>query len=533
MFSAWTASAIAQQAAPVWQPHVDVEAKPGSKRNIGEADFFLPLMQDGKGLFFGNARLRVSDHDNHEGNLGLGYRRMLEGGWNVGGYGYFDRRRTEVGNKFNQATFGAEALGRDWDFRGNVYVPVGDKAKNTGAVSSTASLSGTTVQVVTTPFEERALKGYDIEAGWRAPIWAAEADQQLRLYAGGYRFSDSGTRVSGPRVRAELTVAELPALWKGAQLMLGAEYQDDNARGGQGFVSARLRIPLGSDKAPGYKMNWQQRRMAAPVVRDVDIVTRTALATSQAVTETATQTASGQALSVLTSGTTDGAAFQTALATAGPNSTVVLSGNFTTTTQTTLQAGQTVAGGGVQVRTPSGVVATLPSTGATWTGNNIPGATYTVAMANNSTLQGMTIIDNETAGGGNAQGVMVNGVTGARIIDNVINVSAVSGSTGHGIDVVGGATNITVSGNRINVSTGNTLGLGVQLHGAGTSGTVSNNTIVMTGAGSVTGIFVTTNATAVTTGNRVDVTGTGGIGATGFRIDNATAVIANSTIRAS
>ena len=54
--------AFAQQAAPVWQPHVAVEAKPGSKRNIGEADFFLPLWQDGRGLFFGNARLRVGQH---------------------------------------------------------------------------------------------------------------------------------------------------------------------------------------------------------------------------------------------------------------------------------------------------------------------------------------------------------------------------------------------------------------------------------------------------------------------------------------
>ena len=90
--------------------------------------------------------------------------------------------------------------------------------------------------------------------------------------------------------------------------MLGAEYQDDNARGGQGFVSARIRIPLGSEKDSGRKMNFQERRMAAPVVRDVDIVTRTALSTSQSVVETATRTASGQALSVVNSGTTDGAA---------------------------------------------------------------------------------------------------------------------------------------------------------------------------------------------------------------------------------
>ena len=86
-------SANSQQSGEKWGAHIDFEAKPGSKRTVGEADFFLPLIQDGNSLFFGNARLRVADHDNHEGNLGLGYRKMLEGGWNLGGYGYFDRRK--------------------------------------------------------------------------------------------------------------------------------------------------------------------------------------------------------------------------------------------------------------------------------------------------------------------------------------------------------------------------------------------------------------------------------------------------------
>ena len=77
---------------------------------------------------------------------------------------------------------------------------------------------------------------------------------QLRVYFGGYRFSDNVVTVAGPRARVEFEIAELPALWNGARLYLGAETQHDDARGSQSFVSIRLRIPLGSEKATGRRV---------------------------------------------------------------------------------------------------------------------------------------------------------------------------------------------------------------------------------------------------------------------------------------
>jgi hypothetical protein len=447
---------------PKWDPHVDVEAKPGSKRNIGEADFFLPLWQDGKGLLFGNARLRVADHDNREGNLGLGYRRMLEGGWNIGGYGYYDRRRSTTGNHFNQVTLGAEALGRDWDFRGNVYLPQGDKVRDLGTTvmgggAPTAAIVGTTVQVTTpgsTTFmaEERALKGFDLEAGWRAPIWAVEADKQLRLYAGGYHFSDGGVRVSGPRVRAELTVAELPALWKGAQLTLGAEYQDDNARGGQGFVSARLRIPLGSEPKAGYKTNWQERRMVAPVVRDVDVVTQArtfAIASTPARVETAT--AGGQPLVVLSNASTPDAAVAGAVAGAGPNSTVVFSGTFAPG-PVTAQPGQTLMGAGtLTATTPSGQSFQVTFGGGTFTSG------FVRIQADGVTVTGMTL---QTG----SLGIAVMNANNTTIANNSISVNT-TGISGTGITVNAVATGVAITGNTIIVNApngaANGIGLGI------------------------------------------------------------------------
>ena len=96
--------------------------------------------------------MRIADHDDIEGNFGLGLRRMLEGGWNIGGYGYYDRRRSDSGNVFNQLTFGA-TLGPNWDFRANAYAPQGSKVRDLGSTTvggvSTASIVGTTVQVAT------------------------------------------------------------------------------------------------------------------------------------------------------------------------------------------------------------------------------------------------------------------------------------------------------------------------------------------------------------------------------------------------
>ena len=499
-------AAAQSEASPKWGAHLDVEAKLGTKRSLGEGDLFVPLWQDDRTLLFGNLRARFDDDGGREGNLGLGVRRMHESGWNFGGYGYFDRRKSDSGSYFNQATFGAEALGRDWDFRGNAYLPYGDRVRDLGSTTTggpaTASIVGTTIEVTTpasttTLLEERALKGFDVEVGWRVPFFDAEANRQLRVYAGGYRFKDEVTKVEGPRVRAEFTLSELNGLWSGAQLMVSAEAQDDSQRGGQSFLALRLRVPLGGKEAPP-RLNWQERRMTAPVVRDVDVVTQSrsvVTASTPAVVETATATADGQVITVLNSSTTTGPTLQAALNAAGANSTVILSGSFDTGGAiTTLQNGQTVMGAGsIGVRTPSGRVATLTTPAATLTGN-VGLANYAIVMANNSTLSGMTINNTNPTVFQNAQGVVANGVSNARIVNNVINASFTGGAAGtaHGIDVISGASNALVSGNTLNVATTGSLSLGVQVNGA--SATVAGNVLSASGGSSTNATTLLNNA---------------------------------------
>lgn len=488
--------------APQWGAHLDLEGKLGSQRSLGEADVFLPLAQDGRSLVFANLRGRFDDHDSREFNLGLGWRRMQADGWNLGGYGYFDRRRSNHGNYFNQATFGAEALGPDWDWRANLYLPFGDRVRGLGA-DSRASLSGASIQVVTTSREERALKGFDAEAGWRTPLFGRDDPRQLRLYFGGYRFSDDKAIVAGPRVRAELALEEVPALWKGAKLFLSAEAQYDSPRGSQGFLSLRLRIPLDKDSRHG-ALSAQARRMTAPIVRDVDIVTQSRV--SSTLVETATQTAGGQAITVLDSATTAGAALPGAVAAAGANSTVILSGSFNTTAPVTLQTGQTLMGAGtLSVTTPSGRSASLTTPTATVSAT--VGADSAIHLASNSVLRGMTINSGHAgSGGGGVTGSLINGAT---IANNTITATDTAGVIA--LQLVD-SSNITVTGNSLAAtsSAGSAIALEVMIAGPGSySAVVNNNTLSAAGTSSTAIRFLSPGPGSVT------VSGSGNVRAAG------------------
>jgi hypothetical protein len=292
-------TAAASEDQPKWGAHIDLEGKLGTDRSLGEADLFAPLWQDNSSLLFADIRVRLDDDNSTEGNFGLGYRHMLANGWNLGGYGYFDLRRSDHNNTFRQITLGLEALSADWDLRTNAYLPVGDRSKDLGTRGGApfADLNGTTIEVVTpggVRREERALGGFDTEVGWRLPLFAAADMTQLRVYGGGFWFDDAvADAIAGPRARLELTLDEVPGLWEGARLTLGGEVQHDDVRDTQAFASLRLRIPLQAAAARG-RLSAQERRMTDPVVRDIDIVAQAAEHRTPERREAAINPATGQ-----------------------------------------------------------------------------------------------------------------------------------------------------------------------------------------------------------------------------------------------
>lgn len=508
MLSAGTAQA---QMAPKWGAHVDAEGKLGTDRNLGEADLFIPLAQDAATLLFTNLRTRLDDNDSIEGNFGLGLRHMLEAGWNLGAYGYFDRRHTEWDNNFNQVTLGLEALSLNWDARGNVYLPVGRRKHLVDALS-TATVSGTSI--VFRGGEEHSLSGFDAELGWRVPVFDAAADRQLRVYAGGYRFTgDDVPDVAGPRLRAEMTFDSVPGLWDGSRFSIGAEWQHDDPRGGQGFLSARLRIPLQAASRETARLTPMERRMADPVVRDIDIVSQSG---AFGAPEGATQTADGKTITVFNSASTSGAALPGAVAGAGANSVVVLSGSFSTSATTTLQNGQTLAGLGLVVRAPSGRTAAISGEQPTIAGT-FSGAAITAAA--NSTITGLNISNTGAAGTGTS-GILVTGVTGVTISNNVITASEQGTNSSNGV-VVSAAGSATITGNSITATANNNTGIAAAINvlGAGSTASISNNTLSASGSTTANRFLGLGNGTIINTAASTGNTALSGVctdlGATG------------------
>lgn len=359
-----------------WSSYIDVEGKLGTDRNLGEVGLFVPLGQSHESLLFGNLITRMDDHDSFEGNVGLGYREIVDGSYILGGYAFYDRRRTSTDNFYNQITLGAEFLTDVWTVRGNAYLAEKDLHPTGGGV-----VSQTGTQIFVQSNMEGALSGFDAEVGRVIPLGLE--DVTLTGFAGGFDFGRSGfDSVTGPRVRAELQFDDLwdGVLPAGSQLRMGAEFQHDDVRDGQGFLSARLRVPLFGGNG-GSGLNALDRRMVDPVVRDIDVVAGAGLSAPVVPT---LQGNPIQGARIIDGANDLGAE----LAAAGPRSIVIIDGSngpITSTSGGAVQSGQMIVGaqraqfqlvdpttGQVIVWSPTpngvrptvqGVVLTLPSDG--------------------------------------------------------------------------------------------------------------------------------------------------------------------------
>lgn len=462
-----------------WGPHIDLEGKAGTDRNLGETDLFIPLWQDDDTLTFGSIRARMDDNNSHEGNFGVGIRQMLDNNWNIGGYGYFDRRHSPHGNKFNQLTFGAEALSMDWDFRANAYFPIGTTSYFEDSLN-VVDFSGTSI--LFKQGEERAIGGFDGEIGWRVPLFEADAGQQLRAYAGGYRFAETNVKtVQGPRGRLDLTFDEIPFLWEGSRFSLGAEIQHDSPRGTQGFANFRLRIPLqGFGDVPKPKLTAMERRMADPIIRDIDIVSQAGQFTEF---QEITATADGKEITLVKSDTTPGTGIKAAIENAGANSTVVLNGNYTGVDNTLIavQDGQSIIGGGaLDIKTPDGrtVAIPIPSASISGTGSNGGSGSYRLFdMSDNSSLIGITATITRAESTTIAR---IDGKQNVTIRGNTIKITSDNTASGIQFD---DASNVTMENNKITVVSTAGDSQFATFQGINSNIAISNNTTSLTAAG--------------------------------------------------
>lgn len=259
--------------------YIDAYTKFGSDRRLTGVEAFVPLSWDGQVLSFTDLRFVGDDADGREFNAGLGLRRVSDdGSYILGGYGFFDRRRSSTGNLYSQMTAGAELLTEDWDFRANGYLPLSKErvlSETRTALPASLTLSGTGILAsggeAIAQAIEHPMAGADFEIGRKLPFLESTWFADTRAYAGAFHFDAEGVRaMDGFRFRVETA----PLSW----LRFGAEHQQDNIRGETDFIEARVRIPL--DFWKGRKDRTDTRpegilnRLDTRISRDVDVVTQ-------------------------------------------------------------------------------------------------------------------------------------------------------------------------------------------------------------------------------------------------------------------
>ena len=279
-----TSSAMAQEATTYrLKPRIEGNVRAGNERTIGMTEAWIPLMQDemASSVLYGDIRLMDDSQDNNEGNIGVGYRKMVTGtpmGDGIAGANvWFDRRHTDLGTNFNQVTVGAEWFSDSWDAKVNAYVPLNSKKRYSGASTSTGGgFTGTQIvaNTVNSLITEEALAGADVEFGWRLPLMDAYTDS-TRIYGGGYHFTgDDADDVTGYRARIASDITE--------DMQLGARFQHDDERGSQGFLEATIRFPFGNKQS--YKTQGLKARLDESPERDIDIVSGEATSTTPVTT---------------------------------------------------------------------------------------------------------------------------------------------------------------------------------------------------------------------------------------------------------
>ncbi|PWJ84111.1 inverse autotransporter-like protein with beta domain [Pseudaminobacter salicylatoxidans] len=489
-----------------WGPRVEMGGHFGDGRSIGETNLFAPVWQNPDSLLFVDLRGSFDNRSAVEGNFGLGYRHMLDNGWNLGAYGYLDVRRTSLDTTFHQATFGVEALSEYLDLRANAYLPLGNREKRmeigswsaTSTTGPRAVLTGTSLAIQTQTFTaigtnylvERAMAGFDAEVGVRLPVFPDEMKLDFRAFAGGYHFEASGMEsISGPRARLELAARDFAGL-PGVKLTGGLTWQHDKPRGDQLIASVGLRLPFSAPASREKPLTYMEERMMDAVVRDVDIVTNhrgesQASTTVLTTTEDAINTWNDELVTSVTQ--IDGAAGQSALQAEldaqGAGAVVIANGAFTgAVATTTVNDGQTLLGGGAILRVRGAVSGdevnfTAPGAAGSISGS-LAGNVPIVRMSDDSALIGMNIThSNGATFGSNPFGIYALGISNAYIIDN--SVSAYSNvGTAFGIRLEN-SSNITVVNNKIFAehSTANA----VALQYVSASGMASGNTLTAHG----------------------------------------------------
>ena len=381
----------------------------GYRQSFTTFETTIPLLEDaGLRLTFLDARLLLSNTGTLGANVGLAHRRYVAATDHVYGVNAFYDNRDTHSATFSQLGTGFEILDDDWEFRTNVYLPVGSTSKPTSPFGD--PFFRDTNIFLRRDFES-AMTGFDMEGG--VPL-LPESMFDLWGYLGGYHYQPSSSNqaygVSG-RIALQATNN------------LSIELALRNDRVFDTTVVCTVAWRLWGRRGQTSEFESVLERMRRPIVRNENIVVAAYVQEALALDVT-----SGTALNVLhvdNAGASGNGSFESPFATlaeaesaSGPGDILfVRRGDGTTTgldQGIRLQQGQRLLGEG----TPHPFSTTLGDfeIAATGTGPaprlTAPGDVVT--LADQAEVAGFAIVD---AGG---RGIFGDGIDQATIRDNRI-----------------------------------------------------------------------------------------------------------------
>lgn len=415
-----------------WLPVIELEGNGLSDGSSGALGIFSPITLDSGQVLFLDAQARLIEGGLGSGSLGFGFRQTINNGTTLGVYGYYDYLHSKYGNNFNQFSFGAEAFNDVFEARANVYLPQ-DSERTLSAFNEASIIDG---RLMFREGKERALRGGDIEAGIKLPIFSDDSLKQFKVVGGGYYYEGKNTDdILGGKLRAELSFSGLPGLSKASTLSVGVTTSYDNQDKLKGGVYARLRLPFGAGSGNKAADDAATRR-----VERNNIIRTHSGATGDLEAAVFSETGEVAGKVVTISGASgDAAAVNKLLAETGKNGLVLTNGDLAYDATIALGTGQYLLGGGgsLSVRgANSGGSATFTNHGAATKINGNKATVDVISMASGSTVSSLAIT-------GGLAGIGASNATGL----NIHNVD-ISRTGGDGIRV-NTSKNVTISDTNI------------------------------------------------------------------------------------
>lgn len=232
-----------------------------SYRAAVAGDLFIPVWQNHYGIIFTDMRVYDPAGRPFEGNVQLGYRHLSSDEQCLYGiYGSFDRKKSALGNYFNQITLGGEYWMGRWFIGGNIYQPIGIH----GREITSSAINGD--WVTRDKKYEKAVPGIDAEVGY-------DFTDSITGYVGGYYYHDGdiGTKY-GPKARLSYDWSLDKGRILGVFDKIGFEagIQRDKPQGTIWYLSTNVRIGwMPKDRSV---LQGVVRHMVDPLRRDPNII---------------------------------------------------------------------------------------------------------------------------------------------------------------------------------------------------------------------------------------------------------------------